>query len=92
MKLLKFISLLFIVILFNSCASGYKIINPKNLNFLSKNEDNGVVLEYKYNLLEKKYAKKETKKGVKLVALKLTNSTGKDLVFGKDIKLNNLFQ
>lgn len=87
MKIIK-ITLLFIgITLLSSCASGYKMIEPKSINYISKNQTDNVKLEYKYDLLDKKYAKKEIKKGVKLVALKITNSSDRDLIFGKDIKL-----
>ena len=45
------------------------------------------MLEYKYDLLEKKYAKKEEKKDLRLVAIRITNKSGQDLVFGKDVAL-----
>jgi hypothetical protein len=84
---IKISSLLVFAILLNSCASGYKKINPKTLNYISKTVENNVTLEYKYELLEKKYKKKETKNGIKLIAIKITNNTEKDLSFGKDFKL-----
>jgi len=87
MKVLKIAMLLVISILLTNCASGYKTINPKSLNYNSNSINKDVILNYKYDLLEKKYAKKETKKGVKIVALKITNHSEKDLIFGKDIKL-----
>ncbi|TMM30686.1 hypothetical protein FDT66_07955 [Polaribacter aestuariivivens] len=87
MKFAKIILLLTFVAAFSSCASGYKTINPNNLNYRSKSTDNNVSLEYKYELLKKKYKKKEIAKGVRLVAVKITNNSGKDLVFGQDIKL-----
>ncbi len=87
MRLLKIVFVLLITILMNSCASGYKLINPNNLSYNSKNEDNAVLLEYKYDLLAKKYAKKEVKKGVKVVAIKITNNSEKDVVFGQDLVL-----
>jgi hypothetical protein len=68
-------------------ASGYKMIEPKSINYVSTNETDNVKLEYKYDLLDKKYAKKELKKGVKLVAIKITNNSEKDLMFGRDAKL-----
>ena len=53
------ISVLALSVLFlNSCASGYKKIQPKAINFASRSENNSIVLEYKYDLLEKKYKKK----------------------------------
>ena len=87
MKLLKFISLVLFFFILSSCASGFKTINLNTLNYLSNNTDKGVRLDYKYNLLNKKYAKKEIKKGIKLVAIKITNNTDTDLVLGEDIKL-----
>ncbi len=82
------ISVLTLSVLFlNSCASGYKKIQPKTINFASRSENNSIVLEYKYDLLEKKYKKKELNNGLKLIAVKVTNNTSNDLVFGKDIRL-----
>jgi hypothetical protein len=63
------------------------MIEPKSINYVSTNETDNVKLEYKYDLLDKKYAKKELKKGVKLVAIKITNNSEKDLMFGRDAKL-----
>ena len=87
MRIIK-ITLLFITIsTLTNCASGYKMIEPKSINYISTNETDNVKLEYKYGLLDKKYAKKELKKGVKLVAIKITNNSEKDLMFGRDAKL-----
>ena len=87
MKIIKIALVVFSIITLTSCASGYKLIEPKSINYVSTNEDKGVKLEYKYDLLDKKYAKKELKKGVKLVAVKITNASDKDLMFGREIKL-----
>lgn len=87
MKLSKIGLLLTIMIVLNSCASGYQMINPESQNYNSGDLKNGVALQYKYDLLSKKYSKKEAKKGVKVVAVKITNNSEKDIVFGKDIKL-----
>lgn len=54
---------------------------------MSSNENSNVELQYRYELLHKKYFKKELKKGIKLVAIKITNNSNKDLIFGKDIVL-----
>jgi len=87
MRIIK-ITLLFITIFaLKNCASGYKMIAPKSINYISTNETNKVKLEYKCDLLGEKYAKKELKKGVKLVAIKITNNSEKDLMFGRDAKL-----
>ncbi len=87
MRIIK-ITLLFIgFITLTSCASGYKMIEPESINYVLSNESDNVKLEYKYDLLQKRYATKETKKGIKLVALKITNNSDRDLIFGKDLKL-----
>mgnify|MGYP000654558399 CR=1 FL=1 len=54
MKLKEIFLSLAIITLFSSCASGYKTINPNTINYLSTSDDNGVKLEYKYELLNKK--------------------------------------
>ena len=87
MKIIKITLLLTIALTLTNCASGYKMIEPKSINYISANESDGVKLEYKYDLLDKKYEKKELKKGVKLVAVKITNNFGRDLMFGRDAKL-----
>lgn len=76
-----------ILFLLSSCASGYKTIQPNTLNYLSSSKTGDVKLDYKYNLLSKKYLKKELKKGVRLAAIKITNNSNKDYVFGQDLKL-----
>ena len=81
------IALLLSIFFLCGCASGYHLINPPTLNYLSKSADKSVSLDYKYNLLPGKYAKKEIKYNIKLIAVRLTNTSGRDLVFGKDIKL-----
>ncbi len=87
MRIIKIIFIFISFISLTSCASGYKVIEPETINYVSSSENNGVKLEYKYDLLNKKYTDKEEKKGVKLVAIKLTNNSNKDLMFGREIKL-----
>ncbi|SOS48114.1 hypothetical protein [Tenacibaculum dicentrarchi] len=87
MNLFKTISILVLLFLATSCASGYKMINPETLNYVSKSTDKGVILEYKYELLKKKYHQKELLKDIRLIAVKLTNNSDKDIIFGKDLKL-----
>lgn len=88
MNLKKIALLIVVVVLYASCASYYQTINPQTVNYLSKSEDQGVKLEYKYELLNKKYKKKELAKGVRLIAIKITNNSANDLVFGENVTLN----
>jgi hypothetical protein len=75
------------VLFLTGCASGYKKIQPKSITFASRSENNSIVLEYKYDLLEKKYKKNELNKGLKVIAIKVTNNGVNDLIFGSDIRL-----
>lgn len=87
MKLIKFILLLLITALSTSCASGYKPVEPETLKFGSSDVVDNVKMEYKYNLLKKKYEKKQKKKNIKVVVVKITNNSERDLMFGSDITL-----
>lgn len=87
MNFKKIILSLAIITLLGSCASGYKTINPNIINYYSSSTDKSVNLQYKYELLDKKYKKKEVSKGIRLMAIKITNNSDEDLVFGKDVIL-----
>lgn len=63
-----------------SCAARYSYINPSRIRYPDiQVRDTAVVLQYKYEVLRdsdnKKYAKKEPKFNVNLVAVKITNNT-----------------
>jgi len=77
------------VIFLGGCASGYRTINPPSLNYNSHDLQDGIGLSYKYDVLQergnKKYSKKEDKKDVKLIAVKLTNNTESIINVSKDI-------
>ncbi len=81
------IGLLLALLTLSSCASSYTVIHPEDLSYKSMDIKNGVTLEFKYDLLNQKYANKEINKGIKVVAVKITNNSERDIVFGKDIKL-----
>lgn len=87
MRIIKIILLCIAISTLTNCASANKMIAPKSINYISSNKTDHVKLEYKYNLLDKKYSKKEIKKGVKLVAIKMTNNSDRDLMFGRDVTL-----
>lgn len=79
---------LIIIIVFSGCSTSYRPINPPTLNYNSHDLQDGVELSYKYDVLRekgnKKYANKEIKKGVKLIAIKVTNHTGSVMNMGRD--------
>ncbi len=87
MKIIKIIFLAILVVTLTNCSSSYKAINPESVNYISYSEVDGVMFEYKYNVLKKKYGRKERRKGVKLLSIKVTNNSDRDLIFGEDITL-----
>ncbi len=80
---------LVILIWLSSCASSYRNINPDKLLYIGKQTHDNVVFEYKYNVLaeggNKKYAKKETKRRIQLVGVKVTNNGATPLSFRNDV-------
>jgi hypothetical protein len=72
----------------NGCASSFKSIDPRGAYYTNKLSDNNIEFSYQYDILRargnKKYAKREDKKGIKVVAVKITNHTGSDLVLGEN--------
>lgn len=83
-----FFALIFLII-FPGCAGIYKPINPSTINYAFVDQEDGVAISYKYDVLRekgnKKYAKKEYKKGIKLIAVKITNNTDNVINVGKDL-------
>ncbi len=74
-----------------SCASSYRPIQPERMPYTNLTSNGDVALGYRYEVLgetrNKKYAKKELKNGVKVVAVSVTNNSAKPLTFGTDLKL-----
>ncbi|PKB42875.1 hypothetical protein AX016_1050 [Cellulophaga sp. RHA19] len=87
MNFFKTLLIILSIILLESCASGYKTLELNSMRYLGTNVTDSIKFDYRYNLLSKKYAKKEIKKGIKVIAVKITNNSSKDLVFGEDVKL-----
>lgn len=83
--LLSNILLLFMM----GCASSYHTIRPETLRYSTGNSDSTLVLNYRYDVLSesgnKKYAKHEKLRSVKLVALKITNFTGQTINLRNDV-------
>ena len=74
------------MMLLTSCASRYKRINPETVVYNSISTDNGITMEYKYDVLTKKYKKKEAKKKFRVVAVRITNRGETEKVIGQDIR------
>lgn len=71
---------------FCSCATQFKTLNPQKTNFSNGIFLEGISLRYKYNILRErgntKYANKEEKKGVHIVAVKILNNSNKEIQIG----------
>ena len=90
MTIKKIAFLALAVLVLSSCASSYKSIEPSSFNFRNKELNDGVELKYEYEVLEqrgnKKFAKDETKRGLKVIAVEITNHTEETLVIGESLK------
>lgn len=75
--------------LLTSCASSYKTISPRSLNYSQSQVD--PMFAYKYDVLRqsynKKLAKKEDKTKVRVVAIRITNTTGSPLRYGVNYRI-----
>jgi hypothetical protein len=78
------------ILMFSSCASTYKSLKPSSSYFGNTDEVNGVKFSYKQGVLaetgNKKYAKREVSKAIKVVSVKIINNSSKDLVIGQNAK------
>ena len=80
--------LLLCTLLMSSCAAIYNPIEPAYLSYELAGNYNGLKLSYRYGILaelnNKRYAKKENKQQIKLVVVKMENTSNQTLVVGKD--------
>ncbi|MCO4293393.1 hypothetical protein NF867_11000 [Solitalea sp. MAHUQ-68] len=87
----KVIALALSSTLLTSCASTYRSLTPETISYQGESNTKNVTLSYAYNVLQekgnRKYARREVKTNNQVVAVKINNKSGKDLVFNEDIKL-----
>jgi hypothetical protein len=75
------------------CAGSYNLIRPKSINTYTPSASTGPVsLEYQFDALRlrhhnKKYVKKESKYGYRVVAVKVTNNWDREVNFTRDLNL-----
>ncbi len=85
MKLFRFVSIILMTSIFTNCASGYKPANLNSFNYPFTSAEDGIILKYQYGFLNNKYSNKEEKKGIKMIAVHITNTTDEEIVIGKDV-------
>lgn len=77
-------------ILLGACASTYKHVNPPAVHY-QDTKGAAIGFSYQYDVLyragNKKYAKIEKKRNVRVVALKITNNTGRTINPSTDIEI-----
>ncbi len=87
----KIYILLLCTLLMCSCAAIYNPIEPAYLSYELAGNYNGLKLSYRYGILaelnNKRYARKENKQKIKLVVVKIENTSNQALVVGKDFNL-----
>lgn len=80
-----------VTVILSGCAGTYRPVRVNNLANSSVTEDQGIAMQYKYDVLReagnKKYAKKELKKNIRLVAVELTNNSDRPVNFKEDIEI-----
>ncbi|MFC2151833.1 hypothetical protein ACFLSE_04830 [Bacteroidota bacterium] len=80
---------IFTIALLSGCASVYKPINPPTIKYTSHVLKDGISLSYKYDVLNekgnRKYARREDVKSLKIISLKITNNTDSTIAIGKDV-------
>lgn len=83
--------LLLTILLVGGCASSYRHIHPKAMPLHPVSKDDGIDFAYRFDVLRqsgnKKYAKKEDKRAIRVVAVRITNYTGYTLNFREDLQL-----
>lgn len=96
MAFIKTLLLSLCVLFLCTCAASYKSINPSSLNYTYQPENDGLIFSYQAGVLQdsgnKKLAKKEDRFDIRVVAVKITNNTGRDLTFAKDLVLKSGFK
>ena len=79
----KYLCPLISATLLAGCAGSFKSINPSSFQYTTQAENSDAELFYKYDVLRerenKKYSRKELKAGVRIIAVRITNTTGKTI-------------
>ena len=82
--------ILFAFLALCGCASGYRSISPQRAHFQGETNHSGLRFSYRMGVLSevrnRKYAKREDRKGIRVVAVRLFNGTDRPLTVGQDIQ------
>jgi hypothetical protein len=91
MTFIKLTAACLAIIFSASCASTYKAIMPQAIHYSNTTSHDEIDLAYKYDVLSlrgnKKYAKREDKHGVRVVAVKVTNNSEQPINLSNDYQI-----
>lgn len=80
-----------LITLASSCASRYNPVHPELLQYRGGVTVDSVDFKYRYDVMSenenKKYAKKELRKGYRLLAIEVTNNSSKPVTMKQDYEL-----
>ncbi len=81
------------LLLLTSCATSYKQIKPYKLNYSGNSGTNEVEFSYQTNVLttsgNKKYANKENKNDISIVAVRIINNSSEEITLGKNASIQS---
>ncbi|HMG92839.1 MAG TPA: hypothetical protein VK589_22435 [Chryseolinea sp.] len=87
--LIQIKALCFSAVILCSCARSYRPVLVGNLNYESSANWENVEMRYKYDVLRqsgnKKYAKKEIAKNIRVIAVQFTNMSDRPVNFSEDV-------
>lgn len=90
MSTIKHVSLLLVIVFLSSCAAFYRNVSPEKINYPPSLSKEKVEISYRYDVLRdagnKKYPKKEVKKNIRVVAIKITNNSDTLINVTKDLE------
>ena len=88
MKQFKFLIPVLVLFLLSSCAMYYRPIAPEKTNYNIQNQYDGLEVSLRYDMLQfrgnKKMSKKEQRGSVKIIAVKLINTSDTTINIGRD--------
>lgn len=88
-RILLTISAFYIALIFAGCAASYKPIRPPTLDYPFHALHDSILISYRYDVLKshgnKKVAKKADHRGIKLIAIEITNLNDSVLHIGDDL-------
>lgn len=86
-RMTKMMLLAFPLFLLGSCAKKYNQLSMNTLQFNNSSVNEGIEFSYRYNVLDgnEKYTKKEAKKNIALVGIKIKNTTKDTLRIGQEL-------